>query len=82
MSAWGNLSAIGMLAIIAMMYFTGLIVPRKSFKDMERQRDHYEEAYNKIRDKYDQLMDSKIEANTEALRLVRKSFESLDNRGS
>lgn len=72
-----DLSAVGILAIVAVMYFFGLIVPRRVYKDMERQRDKYEVAYTELRNRYDKQFDSRIEANTEALRLVQKSFESI-----
>lgn len=80
MSALGsmaNLSAVGILAIVSVMYFLGLIVPGPVHKDMRRQRDYYEEAYRKLRDKYEERLDTRLEANTEALTLVQHSFESI-----
>lgn len=77
---WGQISAGAILAFVAVMYFTGMIVPRSIYKDMEKQRDFWESEWRVIRDKENERNDTKIEANTEALRLVQKSFESLSNR--
>lgn len=76
----GNISAAGILGLVAVMFFTGMIVSRRVYKDMERQRDFWEAEWRIIRDKEAERTDTKIEANTEALRLVQKSFESLSKR--
>lgn len=76
----GNISAVGVLAFVAIMYFTGMIVPGRVYKDMERQRDFWEAEWRYLRDKEQDRTDTKIEANTEALRLVQQSFESLSSR--
>lgn len=76
----GNISAAGILAFVAIMFFTGMIVPRRVYRDMEKQRDFWEAEWRIIRDKEAERTDTKIEANTEALRLVQQSFESLSKR--
>jgi hypothetical protein len=76
----GNMSAAGILALVAVMFFTGMIVSRRVYKDMERQRDFWEAEWRIIRDREVERNDTKIEANTEALRLVQQSFESLSKR--
>lgn len=76
----GNISAAGILAFVAVMFFTGMIVPRRVYRDMEKQRDFWEAEWRIIRDKEAERTDTKIEANTEALRLVQQSFESLSKR--
>lgn len=76
MGSIANLSAVGILAIISVMYFFGMIVPGPVHRDMRRQRDYYEKAYHTLRDKYEERLDSRMEANTEALLLIQRSFES------
>lgn len=76
----GNISAVGILAFVAVLYFTGWIVPKPVYKDMERQRDVWEGEWRYLRDKYEEREKADREANTEALRLVHKSFESLSDR--
>ena len=77
----GNVSgAAGILAFVAVLFFTGMIVPRRTYKDMERQRDFWEAEWRLIRDKETERTDSKLEENTEALRLVQKSFEAMSDR--
>jgi hypothetical protein len=76
----GNISAAGILGLVAVMFFTGMIVSRRVYKDMERQRDFWEAEWRIIRDKEAERTDTKIEANTEALRLFQQSVESLSKR--
>lgn len=77
---FGNVGAVGILVFVAVMYFTGQIVPKAMYKDMERQRDFWEKEWRLIRDKEIERNDSERSANTEALRLVQQSFESLSKR--
>lgn len=77
MSSWANLSAVGILAIVAMMIFTGMLVPWRNHNETKKERDEWKEAYNKLREKYDERFDSRMAANTEALALVQKSFEAI-----
>lgn len=74
MGVWGNLSAVGMLAVIGMFVFTGLLVPRRVLQDMEKQRNDYREAYILLREKYDNRFDARLQVNTEALGLVQEIF--------
>lgn len=76
----GNISAVGILAFVAVLYFTGWIVPKPIYKDMERQRDFWEAEWRTIRDKETERSDNQIKANTEALDLVQRSFEALSKR--
>jgi len=76
----GNVSAAGVLTFVAVLFFTGQIVSRRVYKDMERQRDFWEAEWRTIRDKEIQRADTQIEANTETLRLVQKSFEAISDR--
>jgi hypothetical protein len=77
---FGNISFAGILAFVAVMYFTGLIVPRRVYKDMEKQRDTWEAEWRYLREQIDNRVETKIDANTEALRLVQQSFESISSR--
>jgi hypothetical protein len=75
-----NLSAAGFLGIVVILLLTGMIVPRRVYKDMERQRDFWEGEWRIIRDKEVERSETKLDANTETLRLVQQSFESLSKR--
>jgi len=77
MQQWGNLSAAGLLAIVAMLVFTGRLVPRSMYKDMEGQRDRMQELWEKANQQLLDEYEAKVEANTEALRAVEQTFNAL-----
>jgi len=82
-SSWGNLGAAGVLAIVVIGIFTGRLVPRRVYKDMEGQRDKWEGIATRLQEREAELYASRMAANTEALAAVQQSFNTiLQNRGS
>lgn len=48
--------AVGLLAVVALMVFWGLLVPRSTYRALERDRDHWRDVASKAIDHADALM--------------------------
>lgn len=80
LASYGNVSAAGVVVFIVILISTGRLVPRRVYKDMESQRDHWEEQWNILQRERAESFRTERQANTEALRTVQASFESVIGR--
>jgi hypothetical protein len=59
-SAFGGLAvqggAVGLLGVVALMVFTGRLIPRTIYREMERDRDHWREVALKAIGQSDALL--------------------------
>lgn len=48
--------AVGLLGVVVLLILSGRLVPRRVYQDMERDRDHWREAFMKASSHADQLL--------------------------
>lgn len=77
---WKDIGATTLVVIVVLMIFTGRLVPRGTYKDMQEQRDMFRESWKESQERLT-IYDQRLDANTDALASVETALREVIRRG-
>lgn len=77
---WKDIGAGTLVVIVILMIFTGRLIPRGTYSDMQEQRDMFREAWKEGQTRLNDY-DQRLDANTDALAAVKTALEEVIRRG-
>lgn len=77
---WKDIGSTTLVIIVVIMIFTGRLIPRGTYRDMQEQRDMFRESWKESQARLNDY-DQRLDANTDALAAVKFALEEVIRRG-